>query len=171
MTKLHHPRQGSVYTTSQILTELELRDMPSLGFWHQNIHTCIQTSHCTDQELLACGIADVLWKYQYETCEWIPVFEAVSSADVLECVDICADLNPWDDEDRPSWWVTPKGLPRQMYGEDDGFYAVRLANAQKTWKPEHFELQRQADERERKYQEEYKEREAARKAALPQANE
>lgn len=130
------PRSGVVYTLRQVLTQLELRDSPHLGFrakppaarefdiwrpadhiqWHEG-RAVIQESHCTTAQMLEVpGFADSLWRYVRETHEWIPVFEYAGTAPITDFVDMEPENEKYADDMQPrGWWVTPKGLTREQY--------------------------------------------------------
>jgi len=112
---MQKPIVGNVYTFDQVL-KLDLSDSPSFSFLYKDTRTVIQTAHTTDQELLSVPVlAQTKWQYIMMTTEWIPVFYAVDSGLVLECVDIEADLQEEKYGDfREFWWVTPKGFHREQ---------------------------------------------------------
>lgn len=144
----NRPRQNSVYTVREILTELFLRDMAHLGFTYQGQRSVIQESHITEQEFLDTGISEVKFTYMYETSEWIPVFRAVDNEEVLAYVDITEEVSPYRDSEL-EWWVTPKGCPRQMFEEKDSVYAARLEKDKRTWTQGQHELCARVGEREK----------------------
>lgn len=112
-----YPKSGQVYTLRQIIEELHLRDSPHLGFMANGVRQVIQNSHCTEAQLLEVpGMADSLWKYLYETDEWIPIFSFAENnpLPIEELVDTEAEIDPY--AEKPGvLWVTPKGLPRAQY--------------------------------------------------------
>lgn len=110
-----YPKPGATYTLREIHSILKLDDSPHLGFDHQGIRTVIQTSHVTDEELLAVpGLADTLWTYIRTTSEWIPSFVAVDHKAIAAFVDI-EPMKAMFHDDPPNWWVTPKGHVREQY--------------------------------------------------------
>lgn len=117
MTVLVNPVRGCAYTTKQVLETLFLKDSPSLCFFKDGQMSVIQTSHLDEEELLSVpGMAALQWRYIRTTFEWIPVFQAVSDADVLACVDTEPSVDPYAEPvEIPSFWVTPKGFPREQY--------------------------------------------------------
>lgn len=107
------PRMGVVYTASQVFA-LDLLDSPSFGFWVDGHQAVIQTAHTSIEELLSVpGFAATKWRYLRTTHEWIPVFQAVDNGAVIACMDIEPSIHPFDEPG--TFWVTPKGLPREQY--------------------------------------------------------
>lgn len=148
---LIRPQAGVSYTLQCILQDLELKDSPHLGFIGHTAdgfehRTVIQDSHVTQDEFLASGIGDTFWVYRYTTQEWIPVFEAVDSAEVCKFVDITRDGSEFAEPHH--LWVTPKGCPRPWYNEPDADYAARVAKDKATWTPAQCELQLRVEKRE-----------------------
>lgn len=110
----NYPVRNQHYSFEQIQS-LILDDTPHLMFEHQRTSCVIQDSHCTTEQLMAVpGFAQLVWRYEYTTEEWIPVFKAVDVSAVLQCVDIEDCL-----AEPGCLWVTPKGLPREQYKPDD----------------------------------------------------
>ena len=112
------PQRGEIFTAEEVFA-LPLRDCPCLCI----AVSCdpeveyddppIQYSHLTVEQLLSVlGFAESKWRFIKETSEWIPVFEFVGTAEEAALlVDISKE---WDDVfKRYSWWVTPKGFPRE----------------------------------------------------------
>ena len=119
-----HPKTGHVYTLRQVLTELDLRDVPHLQFaYHppgkpdgERATQVIQISHCTDAELLAQqGLASSRWRFVRETHEWTPLFYYADTKPITEIVDLEPMRDPYYEHVGRLWWVTPKGLPREQY--------------------------------------------------------
>lgn len=109
-----YPRPNQVFTTEQAF-KLDLTDVPFLRFYCAEYDTTavVQTSHVTDEQLLAVpGFADLKWTYQYTTREDIPLFLAVDASEVLKCVDVAPPASGSYSEEP---WVTPKGRPREQY--------------------------------------------------------
>lgn len=108
-----NPVPGQMYTAMQMYTELKLRDSPYLRVRLPGVreYVPVQTSHLTTMQLLTIpGFAESLWKYQYETKEWIPLFllESVEAAKLFDYE------KHWDETyETEIFWVTPKGFPRQ----------------------------------------------------------
>lgn len=104
------PQRGHVYTLQQIEKALDLRDSPCLEFVHDNELAVLQTSHLSENELLAVpGFADTQWRYVLETYEWIPVFRYVDTRPITDFVDITVITEYGETE----YWATPKGHPRE----------------------------------------------------------
>lgn len=107
------PVMHAVYTAAE-LHKLDLLDSPCLRFSYRNGLAVIQNCHLTEEELLSVpSFADTRWRYIRTTHEWIPVFHAVDDDAVIACMDIERDRSPYSDDG--SWWVTPKGFPREQY--------------------------------------------------------
>lgn len=117
MSNRIYPKQGATYTYRQMCEVLALRDSPSLEFTVNGVAQYLQTSHCTQEQMLAVPhMADTLWVYQRETDEWIPCFRF--SEENAQFVDDLFDMVPLIDPyaDGPGHlWVTPKGHPREQY--------------------------------------------------------
>ena len=88
---------------------LDLDDSPFLmvqieGSWYP-----VQDSHVTIEEMLSVpGLADTKWAYQFTTSEWIPVFHCEPSFKP----ETFFDIQRMEAED--SYWITPKGFPREV---------------------------------------------------------
>lgn len=112
------PKRGQLYTLTQVLKELELRDSPFLGvFVDDSGHRYpIQDSHIVSTNMLSIeGFADTKWEYRYETAEWIPIFQyAKDNPPITDFVDYEPAVD-WDGNQEDGFWVTPKGFPRQQY--------------------------------------------------------
>lgn len=110
------PKRYQSYTGEEIFKVLDLRDSPSLSFWHQGIRGCIQESHVTAEEILSVpGFKESRWIYIRETHEWIPIFNFDQKANQPP-VTTFIDIELYDDrykmDNRDCWWATPKGFPR-----------------------------------------------------------
>ena len=111
MPKRNYPVRLQIYTLAEVL-ELNLKDSPFLMVLANGRWSPVQTSHTTDAEVLSVPqFADSLWEYRYTTNEWIPIFHAVDSALVLE--QFC-DVAPYLGEPEGTFWITPKGFPREQ---------------------------------------------------------
>lgn len=114
MSKL--PRRGEEYSFEELL-QLTLDDDANLSFVHEGLNAVIQSTHITDAELLSVpGFSQTRWRYIRTTSEWIPIFHAVDSEEVLKCVDVEPSACKFT---TPHWWATPKGFPREQYVYED----------------------------------------------------
>lgn len=118
--KKNLPKQGAIYTAKQILEELNLKDSPFFRFHFNNEIQVIQTSHCSEEELLEVpGFAESRWRYERTTSEWIPLFMLDVDQDITEWVDMEPDNSPFVKNNR-SMFVTPKGLIEEQYYRVEG---------------------------------------------------
>lgn len=113
-------RTNQTYTYEQIEAALAkgiLRDSPSLAFEVNGVEQVIQNAHCTSEQLAAVpGFSEARWVYEGDTDEWIPCFHYAK--DNEQPIDSIVDMEPHIDpyaERAGSFWVTPKGLPREQY--------------------------------------------------------
>lgn len=124
MTKQYqYARQGFVYSLHEIIHKLELRDSPCLQFVYKGVSTPIQDSHVSEAELeTKCpSLMQTRWIYQYETPEWIPVFNVLADDHVklVAMLDVEESIDPFaDDVLRTTYWATPKAFPRDQYYKD-----------------------------------------------------
>lgn len=110
------PKSGQVYTLAEIF-KLELRDSPFLRFAHRGKICVIQDGSLGREELLAVpGMVDSLWRYEYETAEWCPLFMYVGTAPITDLVDIEPWFNRASNRLEDGFWVTPKGHRSEQYG-------------------------------------------------------
>jgi hypothetical protein len=117
MANLVKPRVGQVYSSEEILRNLDLRDTPFFMFMFNDHRVVIQTSHMTDSEVLSVEkFSDVRWKYIRETSEWIPIFHAVDNDEILRLVNIEKSTDNYDGGD--GYWVTLVGHHREQYNGD-----------------------------------------------------
>lgn len=117
-----YPRYNQVYTLTQILNELKLDDSPFLNFEHEGRKGVIQSSSCSDAEMLAIPhMADSQWRYSRTTDEMCPIFyyAATNTVPITELVDL-EPLIDWDNTiDPKNWWAVAKGYPRGQYVSSD----------------------------------------------------
>ncbi|TPG59882.1 hypothetical protein [Ewingella americana] len=113
------PQSGKTYTLQQILTNMDLRDAPSLNFTIDGIETCLNDSHVSEEDLLTIpGFAESLWNYVRETSEWVPIFQysKANTQPMTDFIDYEDLVDPHSDYDAPKeLWCIPKGFPRQQY--------------------------------------------------------
>lgn len=87
MTVRRRPISDEVYTTTQIITVLDLLDSPCLlvnlgsDDWQP-----IQTACESDEDMVA-KIGFCKWRYAYTTREWIPVFYSVGN-EIYRFIDL-----------------------------------------------------------------------------------
>lgn len=113
------PIRNAEYTFKQICEELNLKDTPFLRFHYNGEIQVVQTSHCTEEQMMALPFwAESCWRYQYTTDEWIPLFMFAKDQDIHALVDIAPMIDPYA-ESPNVMHVTPKGLPEAQY------YSVR----------------------------------------------
>ena len=99
------PVTQKVYSLRDLIETLELQESPFLMVTIDGYQCLIQSSHITDEDLLAIpGMDETYWKYLRTTNEWIPIFIAVGDA-VMACIDYEKAEDSTD-----FWWVTPKGF-------------------------------------------------------------
>lgn len=116
---LYYPESGVVYSLLEIHDKLYLRDSACLNFTHEGVKCVVQDSHCTREEMMALPLlAESKWSYVRETEEWIPVFRYAGSIPVTEFLDIEVGLDYYSGKRDGSYWVTPKGLPREQQLSD-----------------------------------------------------
>jgi hypothetical protein len=122
MTRVY-PRSDQIYTLAEI-SGLYLRDSPFLRGFAAGRHVVIQSSHLTEEELLAVpGAAESQWRYVRETEEWIPIFEFVGPENGIAQFCDMAYAFDWSKEaydHQGELWVTPKGHPRRQFMEPEG---------------------------------------------------
>jgi hypothetical protein len=102
------PTRNAVYTVAEIYKNLSLQDAPFLcvdvdvrkyfpASQARLLESCnrqipLQTTQVRKEELLAlAGFADLKFKYLYTTNEWIPIFSAVDSEEVLKYVRVALE--------------------------------------------------------------------------------
>lgn len=107
----NYPIPGATYTLRRIDNELMLDDSPHLILVIKGRRAVIQNSHFAEHLGDLPVWESTAWRYIRTTHEWIPVFHAVDDAAVLELVDF---VEYEDIVDGPTWWVTPKGFPREV---------------------------------------------------------
>lgn len=137
MSKIY-PRMGQTYNLRQVFNDLDLRDWPSLALNvilnGKVVRSVINDSHVgQDWVEVSPGAAASLWKYLYETNEWIPCFQHVGAPEqAMEFVDV--ELENVDayhlarlaeglvcrDYPERGAWTTPKGFPREQYYDANG---------------------------------------------------
>jgi len=88
------PIRSNVYTTEEVY-QLELLDMPFLMVYYKEEWHPIQTSASEDKDVIA-AFPSTLWKYARTTEEWIPLFYAVDSEEVLKKL---IPMNCWDHDE------------------------------------------------------------------------
>jgi hypothetical protein len=97
----NRPVSNRVYTTLEVY-ELDLPDSPNLLFYVKDgsyDKSVVQTSHITDEELLAnADFGNLRWYYLRTTSEWIPVFLLCSPTTELDkVVRVEPSLSPYDE--------------------------------------------------------------------------
>lgn len=122
-----YPKTCTTYTLRQILTELDLPDLPSLNFRHETGTAGIQISHVLFDELLKTEFADSIWMYVKTTSEMIPVFNysRENPKPIEDYVDMETEVDPYVPIEDQGLWCTPKGFPQKQYYYRDEKGVVR----------------------------------------------
>jgi hypothetical protein len=114
---LVYPKRGVSYTYKEIITDLYLRDNPSLLFEYNGKSGVIQDAHVPDGDITVVpGMSESRWVYIRETREWIPIFKFDTQTDQLpitSLVDLEVNKSKYYHPD--FWWATPKGFPRDKH--------------------------------------------------------